>query len=801
MKISLRIIVSMMVLLISFGSAQNKLISPIGKFIEYKTIDNKILVTTDNGKIEISQYASNIIRVRAVKNDFSRNFSYAVIQKPEGKFEEVKDEKDKLTLKTETLSLVVLKNPLRLQFFNKEGKLLNEDYKNFGITWHGNEAASHKKMFKDEKFIGLGEKTGQLDKRGNSYTNWNTDHFNYEIDADPIYKSIPFYIGLHDRLSYGIFFDNSFKTTFNFGASTDDEYMFFSAEEGELNYYFFGGSSVTEIIKDYTYLTGRMKMPPLWSLGYQQCRWSYFPDSEVLDIAKTFRHKNIPADVIYLDINYMDAYKIFTWHPEGFSKPKETIDKLKEMGFHVVVIVDPGIKVEKNYFASDEGTKNNYFVKYPDGKNYVGSVWPGRCNFPDFTDPIVRSWWGKCFSKLIEPGVEGFWNDMNEPAAWGQSFPKLVEMNFDGEKSTMKEGHNIYGMQMARSTFEGTKDLLKGKRTFVITRAAYAGVQRYSSVWTGDNVPSDEHMMLASRLISGLGFSGVPFVGADIGGFGGNTRPELFARWLSIGAFTPFFRTHSMINTNDREPWSFGEEIEEMAKNIISQRYKLLPYIYSSFYESTVTGLPIAKSLVLDYTFDEKVFYWDYNQEFLLGDNILVAPVESNVKICKLYLPNGKWYRMSSDELFEGNKEILAEAPLNDLPVFIKAGGIIPMQSVIQSTSEKPSDVLNLHVYYGDNGSSFKYYEDDGATYEYEKGIFYKRIISFSPEKKEIRLTPVEGSFDSKFNKINLVLHNFINIKQLNIAGKKIDLKEMNGKIKTKEAVIDNNKSEIIIKW
>jgi alpha-glucosidase len=800
MKIKLFFILSLVITFFSVSLfAQNKIIRQIGNFKSYTKETGGILINADNAKIKISVYSPEIIRIRATQEEFQKDFSYAVIKEPQGEFEKISDENDKLELTTPALKVIVQKNPIRIKFTDKSGKILNEDYGEMGITWQGTEVKNHKKLFADEKFIGLGEKTGNLDRRGSSYTNWNTDHYAYQVDDDPIYQSTPFFMGIHDNSVYGIFMDNSFKSNFNFSASTDDEYSSFSAEDGELNYYFFGAQSIAGIIKDYTYITGRMKMPPLWGLGFQQCRWSYFPDKEVLTLAQTFRDKKIPADVIYLDIHYMDEYKIFTWNPERFSKPKEMIDKLKSMGFHVAVIVDPGIKIDKNYKSYEEGVKKNYFIKYPTGKLYTGSVWPGRCHFPDFTKPEVREWWGNSFINLIGPGVEGFWNDMNEPAAWGQSVPTTMNMDFDGNHSSMREGHNVYGLQMSRATYEGTRKLLNDKRPLVLTRAGYSGIQRYSAVWTGDNVASDEHMLLACRLLNSMGLSGIPFVGADVGGFSGTTTQNLFARWISIAAFTPFFRSHSELNSLDHEPWAFGEWVEEISKKYIELRYQLLPYIYSAFYESSVSGLPIARSLVINHTFDPKVFYYIYQNQYYFGDNLLIAPISSKENLCKVYLPSGAWYRLSTEEFYEGENEYMVESPLEDLPVFVKAGGIIPMQSIIQSTSEKPSEVLQLHVYSGKNENSFTYFEDDGSSYNYENGEYFKRIIKFNPIKKEITLDKAEGSFTSKFTKINLILHNFKDLKDITINKKKTSLTE--SKTTTKSITFDNSKEEIKINY
>jgi alpha-glucosidase len=639
----------------------------------------------------------------------------------------------------------------------------------------------------------LGEKTGNLNKRGSSYQNWNSDVPAYAINHDPLYQSIPFFIGVHDRVAYGIFLDNSFRTKFNFGASSDEQFSSFSAANGEMNYYVFGASTIAGIISDYTWLTGRMPMPPYWSLGYQQSRWSYFPESQLMSIANNFRDKKIPCDVLYLDIDYMDKYKIFTWNNTHFPNPKAMIDKLKGMGFHIATIVDPGIRIDDDYFAYKEGIANNYFAKYPDGRFYTGSVWPGRCHFPDFTNEKTRKWWGNAFTHLATPGVEGFWNDMNEPSAWGQSIPDIVQFDFEGRKGSMTEAHNIYGLEMSRATFEGTKSLLKGNRPFTLTRAGYAGIQRYSAVWTGDNDATDDHMLLSARMVTGLGLSGVSFTGPDVGGFMGNPSEQLYTRWMSLGVFTPFFRNHSAWDTKAKEPWSFGLNIESMIREMIAQRYRLLPYLYSAFYESSRSGMPVARSLAINYTFDEKVYWYKYQNQYMFGDNLLVAPVSCTQYAEKIYLPEGDWYRLSSGLFFKGNQEVTVDAPLNDLPVFVKASGIIPMQSDIQYTNQKPSPILDLHIYSGNKSNSFLYYEDDGITYQFESGQYYKRMINFDPAQNEIRLAKVEGSFPSKFDKIRIVLHSFDKVNKIKVNGTELPLVMAGENLKTAEIQLKND--------
>lgn len=717
---------------------------------------NVLIIKTNEAVARIWVYLDSIIRINVSKSFDENDTSFAVIQNPADGFDYAESDGE-IVLTTSALKLRVSKSPLRFHFYTADGKVLSEDDPRFGINWQGERVINYRKLYPDEKFIGLGEKTGNLNRRGSSYVNWNTDAALHGVDADPLYKTFPFFIGIHSGLTYGLFFDNTHKSYFDFGATTDEQMSWFGADGGDMNYYFFGAQSVAKIMEDYTWLTGRMEMPPLWSLGYQQCRWSYMSAAEVLDIAENFRNEKIPADVIYCDIDYMDEFKIFTWNNETFADPKELTDKLKAMGFRLVTIVDPGIKIEPGYKQYDEGLAKGYFAAYPDEEEYVANVWPGRCHFPDFFRDDVREWWGASFTALTEPGVEGFWNDMNEPAAWGQNMPWLVKF---GERY-MPEVRNAYGMQMARATYEGTRKLLGNKRPFVLTRAAYSGTQRYSAVWTGDNSAYDAHMLLGQRMVNSLGITGMSLTGVDIGGFTGDPTPALMVRWNSLGVYTPMFRNHAMQGTKMREPWCWGKENEAIIKKDIELRYRLLPYIYSGFYQSHKTGMPLSRTLAINYTEDENVFDVKYQNQFLFGDAIMVAPVESTKFTEDVYLPAGEWYRLNTDEKFAGGRSIIADAPLTDLPVFIKAGAIIPMQNIIQSTNEKGDGILEINVWCGKEATRFVYYEDDGLTYDYERRDYYKREISFDAHEKLISFSKVEGPFMSKYDKIKLVLHGF----------------------------------------
>jgi alpha-glucosidase len=751
----------------------------LGNLKKLKKTETGLTIETSFGKAQVIVYNAGVVRIRIVKNEFGPDFSYAVIAEPGKTKFKVLETEGLITLITDSLRLDISTDPVRFKFLTTDNRIINQD-DSFGTNWVGDEVTTYKKLQDGERFIGLGEKTGNLDRRGEAHTNWNTDNPGYQVDDDDLYSSFPFYIGIHHGLSYGIFFDNTYKSLFNFGAS-NDRFSSFGADAGEMNYYFIFGSNIRQLLNQYTMLTGRIHIPPIWALGFHQSRWSYYPDNEVLNLAQTFREKKIPIDVLHLDIHFMDAYKIFTWHPERFSKPAETLGKLQSMNIHTTVIVDPGIKVEKGYKAYEEGVKENYFIKYPDGQNYTAQVWPGWCHFPDFTKPVVRKWWGENFASLVNDGVEGFWTDMNEIASWGGGYtPSLVQFDWEGRFASYRQAKNVYGMQISRSTYEGTRMLLDGRRPFTLTRASYAGAQRYTAIWTGDNVASDAHMMLGCRLVNSLGITGMAFAGVDVGGFLGTASPNLFARWLTIGTFTPFFRVHKASNENQSEPWTYGEIVENISRNYISLRYRLLPYIYSAFAQAHQTGIPVNRTLVIDNAFDEKCWNTAYQQQFMFGPSIMVAPVESTKEITKVYLPRGDWYDYFTGRKYSGEQEILIECPLDKLPVFARGGSFIPMQTVVQSTAQLPSDTLFVHVYYGNEASTYNYYEDDGHTYSYENGNFLESEMSFNPETKKILIEALTSkSYSSKFKAYTLFLHGFEGVAgQLKVDGKSFKAKE-----------------------
>lgn len=584
-----------------------------------------------------------------------------------------------------------------------------------------------KQLFGDEIFYGLGDKTGFLNKRGYDYTMWNSDNPDPQVENPTfkaMYKSVPFFITLRKGFVYGIFFDNHFKTHFDFGYNSP-EYYSFGAADGELDYYFIWGENIPQILEYYTNLTGRSPLPQMWTLGYHQSRWSYSSQQEVLSLAENFIKHDIPCDAIHLDIDYMDDFKVFTSDSSRFPDLSGLSDKLHEMGIKLVTIIDPGTKAEKGYPIYEEGLKNGYFATTPDGQVYHNEVWPGDSVFPDFSSQTVRNWWGSQTSYLLNNGIQGVWNDMNEPASFQGPLPDDVVFPGDNDPRYHKEIHNVYGHLMSEATYNG---LLKnnGPRPFVITRACYSGSQKYTTVWTGDNQSLWSHLKMSIPQVLNLGMSGFPIAGTDIGGFGSNTTPELLSRWIEASCFAPLFRNHSAKYTRRQEPWQFDQETLDINRKYIKLHYKFLPYLYDLCYEESKTGIPMMRPLVMHYQDDPMVY--ECNDQYLLGESILVAPVtDQGARARSVYLPKGLWIDYWTGERIPGGRYILKEAPLDICPIYMKAGSILPTWPEVSSVPENGSTELILEYYpemETPAESSYIHYQDNGRDFKYEQGEY-----------------------------------------------------------------------------
>lgn len=729
----------------------------------FKKDGNSFLLESENGVLlKIECLSDDIIRFRyATDGYFESDFSYAIAEDLNFELKQLDySEKDKeICIHTSTLDIRIIRNDLRIIIQNKEGAILSQDEKGFhwerNETHGGNTVQMSKVAFFGETFYGLGDKPTDLNLRGKQFQNWGTDTYGYKENADPIYRNIPFYYSFREQVAYGIFFDNSFRTHFDFGKERRTVTSF-SAEGGEMNYYFINGPQLLEVCKRYTLLTGTPEMPPLWSLGYQQCKWSYFPESMVRDICSKMREYRIPCDAIYLDIDYMDGYRCFTWDKEKFPEPKKMVKELSDDGFKTVVIIDPGIKIDKDYWVFQEGMEKGYFCKRQDGPYVIGKVWPGECYFPDFTRAEVREWWAGLYDELISDiGIKGVWNDMNEPAIFeveSKTFPEDVRHDYDGHPCSHRKAHNVYGMQMARASYEGVKKFLYPNRPLIITRSGYSGLQRYSSVWTGDNIASWRHLWLANVQCQRLAVSGISFAGSDVGGFVEHPTPELFYRWVQMAAFHPFFRTHSSGDHGDQEPWSFGEEAMDMTRIAIELRYRLLPNFYTAFYQYHKDGIPMLKPLSFIAQDDEEtVLRMD---EVVLGYDILFCPiVEPESKGRNVYLPKGNWYNYHTHELKNGGQEIYTEVTKEYIPLFIKEGSVVPHFPVIQYVGEKEVKEVELKIYFKKGKHESIFYHDAGDGQGYKENDFRLATFSVNGEDNSLRIEQgIEGTYQASFS-------------------------------------------------
>jgi len=723
---------------------------------------NKIYFSDGDARVEIVVVTSEIIRVRLAPHSvFLEDFSYAVpkLETKPVDFNLVEDDNE-FRVSTATVNCHIRKDNFFISFSDKDGHITSADavpmHWEENVKFGGYYVFSTKVCHDEESFFGLGDKPTEFNLKGKRLKNWNTDAYSFAWNQDPLYRSIPFYISLNENIAHGIFFDNTFKAHFDFAAEDPTKTSFW-ADGGELQFYYIHGPHMMDVVKRYHIITGTHPMPPLWAFGYHQCRWSYYPESKVRKIANGFRENKIPCDGLYLDIDYMDGYRCFTWNKKYFPDPKKMIKELAADGFKTVVIIDPGIRVDDNYSVFKEGKEKRHFCRRSDDYFMEGHVWPGRCQFPDFTNPDVREWWGGLFNGLVELGVAGVWNDMNEPAVFGSgTFPDDVRHQYDGYRGSHRKAHNVYGMQMVRATYDGLRKLMKNKRPFTITRAGYSGVQRYSSVWTGDNVASWEHLVLGNIQLQRLSISGIPFCGTDIGGFSGEPDGELFTRWIQLGTFSPFMRAHSAGDTKEREPWSFGEPFTAINRKFIELRYRLIPYLYSVFWEHHRYGFPILRPVIMH---EQEVYKNHFRQdEFTYGDKILVCPVLApGQKTRNVYLPKGKWYYFWTNQMTDGGQEVEVTTPLDTMPIFMKAGSVIPEYPVMQYVGEHEIQEVKLNVYYADYEVNSFLFEDYGETFAYEQDIYLEK--KFVVEGKANKLTiqqSMEGLYTPRYENYNL---------------------------------------------
>lgn len=597
---------------------------------------------------------------------------------------------------------------------------------------------------------GGGEVTGPLLRNGQSIKLWNTDSGAYSVDnGKRLYQSHPWVMGVRpDGTSFGILFDTPYKAKL----TTTDERINFETEGELFRIFVIDRESPQAVIKGLAELIGTMPMVPRWALGYQQCRFSYTPASRVIEVADTFRIKRIPCDVIWMDIDYMDGYRIFTFNPQTFPEPAALNRDLHIRGFHSAWMIDPGAKVDSTYFVYKSGTANDVWVKTAQGKEFHGDAWPGACAFPDFTQPKTVRWWADLYKDFLDKGVDGVWNDVNEPQISNTPTGTMPEDNkhLGGDKipaGPHLKYHNVYGYLMVKASREGIMKARPQNRPFILTRSNFLGGQRFAATWTGDNASWESHMTMSVPMILTLGLSGQPFSGADVGGFLFNPDANLFGRWMALGAFYPFSRGHACAGTINKEPWAFGQKVEDVSRMALERRYVLLPYYYTLLHEASETGMPIMRPVF--FADPKDTLLRAEEQAFLIGENLLVVPEWAQNPA----LPKGIWRNLS---LIPGDDKDSYQAKLK-----IRGGAIIPTGKIIQNTNEKSLDPLTLLVCLDEKGEAHgTLYWDEGDNWSFKDGNYsfqHFTAIRTADNKVQVKITQKKGKYITENNDMAIV--------------------------------------------
>lgn len=760
-----------------------------GNINAHKTNQNEVVFATDNDILVSLKFVSpGMIRIWYDAGSFQRNNpSFAVLNESVESIGDlnVNELAGSYEIYTSELILRINKAPFQLRIFDKYQKLLLEDYQQKGYIKEGEKQTTYKTLRPNEQFFGLGEKSGSLNRRGQTFRMWNSDRPCYDVNEDPLYKSIPFFMS---NYGYGIFFDNTYKSEFDFGSKSDDYYSF-SAPGGEMLYYFIFGPTYKKIIKRYTDLTGKPIMPPAWALGFAQCRGLYTREDLAREVAAEFRKKQIPCDIIYQDIGWTQHLQDFEWRKENYTNPKGMVEDLATQGFKMIVSQDPVIS-QNNVRQWKEADSLGYFVKDTRTGTSYDMPWPwgGNCGLVDFTKPEVADWWGEYQQKVIDNGVKGFWTDMGEPA-WSNE--EDVDRLFMKHHAGMHdEIHNVYGLSWDKVVTEQFEKRNPGKRVFQMTRAAYAGMQRYTFGWSGDsgngNDVSAGWSLLAAQLplAQSAGMGLIPFWTTDISGYCGDitdreAMAELYVRWMQFGVFNPLSRAHHE-GDNAAEPWTFGEVAEKLSREAIGLKYRLHPYFYTAAREAYDTGLPLIRALLLEYPDDPETT--NLNEQFLLGSNMLVAPVvEKEASVKHIYLPQGEWIDYNDGKtVYKGKQWINYPVSLKTIPLFVKKGSVVPEMPVQQYIGEKKNAPVLFNIYPATEGrtASYELYEDDGETNSYKQDIFSITTIRCTNRTDayeiELKTDNHNGYIKSEKRKTGICLHADKAPKQLILNGKKV---------------------------
>ena len=735
--------------------------------------------------VEVQARNEHILRLRAGMGALPEDRSFAVEPAPTLPLA-VQETPDAMELSTAGLTLRVQRRPLRFAFLDRQGQILCREDPERGLGFAGESGLVSMTSPPDERYFGFGEKTRGLNKRGVRMTNWNTD-MPYTTTMDPMYATVPWVILFRAGRACGFFFDNPAKNHFDMG-QTNPAVWTYLVEGGGINYYFLAGPDLPALVERFTALTGRMPLPPLWSLGHHQSRWGYRTEAQVKEIARKLREKDIPSDCIHLDIHWMRGYRVFEFDPVRFPKPKALAEEVGGQGFRLVTIIDPGVKVDPEFKVYREGREKGYFCQSESGREFHAKVWPGKSAFPDFIRPEVRDWWSEQHRALTQAGISGVWNDMNDPSCWTHDLhtkdyvlvlrplrhPKMVHRE-NGKTLPHLLRRNVYGHLECQATHEGLLRHRPGVRPFVLTRSAYAGTQRYAALWTGDNSSTFAHLGLTLPMILNLGLSGLAFTGADIGGFMWNCSPELYARWIQLGAFYPFCRTHCAIAMRSQEPWSFGPEVEAIARDYLKLRYQLMPTLYSLFRQCHETGWPVWRPLCFEFPADSRAA--EIEDQVMVGPDLMLAPVTRKGRRSRsVYLPAGVWTDYWTGERIIGPHTVERPAPLALMPIYLREGAVLIQQPACAYLDQRPADRITFEIYPPAQSAKAVLYEDDGRSLDYEQGVWSKTDLRLHRDGSDLRLELLTrlGTYRPPDRRFCFRVHQFEPVKKVWRDGKEL---------------------------
>ena len=719
------------------------------------------------------------------------------------------EESDSLVLlRTEQALLRIDKKPLRIRLMNPAGEVIADEA--LRVTWAQPGVRLDFGLSGGERVFGLGDKVQGFDRRGHAFELWNTDAYGWKVDADPLYKSLPFWLCLRAGRAHAVYVDHPARASVDVGKRQAD-LLSYEAKAGEaFDVYLFAGAEPKRVVEAYTALTGRTPLPPLWALGHHQSRYGYKSEEEVRGVVGRLQQDKIPLDAIWLDIDYQAGNAPFTVDDKAFPTFAKMVADFKAKGVQTVVITDLHVKSYQSvpspgYAPYDTGAAGDHFIRGQKGF-FEGPVWPGASVFPEFTRAATRQWWGGLYRGFVEQGVAGFWNDMNEPALFvkDKTFPEDVQHRLDdGTSAAHTLVHNAYGSLNARATYEGVRRLRPHVRPFILTRAASAGAQKYAASWTGDNPADRSHLAVTIPQLLNLGVSGYPFNGADVGGFVGCPDAELFAEWMELGALQPFFRNHSAKEACRREPWLFGSAIEARARAAVEQRYRLLPYLYTLFEEASRTGVPVMRPLWLEYPNDATVS--DVQDTYLLGSDLLVAPkLVSGAGPYRVTLPAGDWYDTETSARVAGGVRDVSASATRSVRLFARAGAIIPEAPVVRNTHEPAQGPLLLTVWPGPDCSG-SLYLDDGQSFAFESGK--SRRLQLSCESAEASISvqsSSRGGYPPWWKTLSVVIHDVPRVPQsvVDEAGAQLS-HDYDAKTKTLVVALPRNSTDfrLVARW